>query len=176
MAGPYFLMSLSLRDGTARKNLARRIFKSGSKNDIGLIFGAELIRCLFRNIETFTNEFLTEYENSLVFAITSYPSENDVMELFDQQLNIWKGADPSKAVIVNFLWDVLSMDEIAKITAAIWDGMVPDYHHMPSYQMSSEEFIEWIKNYYRREMTHDRSGGAEGLFRVVVRKPAAPRL
>jgi hypothetical protein len=158
-------MALSLREGATPSHLSREIARTGADHGIGLIFGSYLIRCVLKEDEKFVDDLLSEIRHPLVFLITSHPLENDVMDVFEQQLNTWHGADPSTASIIKFLEEVLSIDVIAKALAVVWDSMVPDYHRMPSYQMDSGQFVDSIKNYYKNQI-----GGPEGIFRIRPRE------
>ncbi len=161
MAGPLFLMVLSLREDAIHSELAQRVARSAATHGIGVIFGAYLVCYVLKDDEKFVHDLLANTRNPLIFLITSHPLENDVMEVFKQQLDVWQGADPSKASIIKFLQEILSIDVIEGSVAVIWDSMVPDYHRMPAYGVDSRQFVESIRNYYKNQV-----GGPEGLFRI----------
>ncbi len=156
-------MVLSLRQGSVDRDIAREIARSGANHGIGLIFGTYSVRHVLKSDEKFVDDVLKETPRPLVFLITSHPLENDVMDLFEQQLNAWNGAEPAKASILKFLHEVLSITGVEKVVAVVWDSMVPDYHLMPKYQVSPTQFVDSIKNFYR-----DQVGGPEGIFKIEL--------
>ena len=161
LAGPLFLMVLSLGKGSIPRDIAKKIAKRGADHDVGLIFGKYLISYILKHDQKFLYDVLKVFPHPFVFLVTSDPLENDAMDLFQQQLNIWHGADPSKATMIKFLEEVLSMPEIENAMAAIWDSMVPDLYRMPTYQVSTAEFIDSIRSFYKNQV-----GGPEGIYRI----------
>lgn len=163
MAGPLFLMVISPKDKASRSEIARRIAASGAGHGVGLIFGGYLLRYVLKDDEKFVDDMLKESDRSIPFLITSDPLEYDAMDLFEGQLNSWRGADPSQAPLLKFLQEILSFGDIEKAVAVVWDSMVPDSRSMPAYQLNAGQFLNSIRNYYQNQI-----GGPEGIYRIEV--------
>ncbi len=158
-------MLLSLRENADFIALTRKVARYGADNGIGLTFGEYQVRQVLDNVRSFVDAILTRVPRPLALLVTSYPGENDAMDLFEEQLNIWRGADPDKSSLLKFLTDIWSLSEVEGILVAIWDSMVPELGSMPMHKMEFNEFIDWLRGYYRRQVSRQ---GADGIF--IVRK------
>jgi len=161
LAGPLFLVVLSPKKDATRSEIARRIAQSGAEHGVGLIFGGHLLRYVLKDDGKFVDDLLNESSRPIPFLITSDPLEYDAMDLFEKQLNSWRGADPSRAPLLRFLQEVLSFGDIEKAVAVVWDSMVPDSRLMPTYRVDISQFLNSIRDYYRNQV-----GGPEGIYRI----------
>ena len=159
-------MFASLREGADRTIVARTILKLGVTHNIGLIFGSYLIRQLLKENIGFLEEIEKQTDRPLPFLVTSDPLSYDALDLFEQQLNIWNGANPSQGSLFRFLKETISMEDVRTATIAIWDSMIPSNDSMPKHNMRFDEFTEWLKNYYRLELSLSGKGGGQGLFQI----------
>lgn len=166
MAGPFFLALASLRNDADRITVSRKLAKFGAENEIGLTFGVYQVRQVLEDFRDFFDALTKEVSEPLVFLVASYPGENDVMDIFEEQLNTSRGADPSKSSLVRFLYGVWSFDEIEGMLVALWDSMVIELRSSLDYTLTFEEFIDRLKNYYSK---HRPFPGPEGLFRMSKR-------
>src|SRR6266851_7552835 len=91
MAGPFFLVLASLKKGADHIAVSRKLAKHGAENEIGLTFSAYQVRHVLEYVRSFFDALMKEISEPLVFLVTSYPGENDVMDMFEEQLNIWRG-------------------------------------------------------------------------------------
>ena len=168
MVGPYFLALASLKRDARRIAVSRKSAKYGVENEVGLTFGVYQVRQVLEDVRNFFDALTKEISEPFVFLVTSYPGENDVLDIFEEQLNIWGGADPSKSSLIKFLREVWSLDEIEDMIVALWDSMVIELGSMSDYTMTFDAFIDRLKNYYSK---HRTSPGPEGLFRISKGSP-----
>ena len=166
MVGPFFLVILSLREGCNDVHISRRISRIGAENEIGLVFGDFSIRYVLKNVATFVEAALKEVPNHLSFLVTSNPLEYDAMNLFQEQLDVLGGAEPSNSSLIRFLAEMWSLAEIHGALISIWDSMLPDYNKMPQYTMTFNQFQDQLKDYYLMEQKNVGKGGGQGMFRI----------
>ncbi len=166
MAGPLFLVFASVRGGSD-VSTAWRIAKSGAENNIGLIFGDYIVRCILKDYPGFVEDMHARIDRPLVFLVTSNPLENDAMDLFEEQLNPNNGADPAGSSLLKFFREIWSIDDIQGALIAIWDFISPSYESMPKHEMRFDEFHAWVRNWYGWEDKSRRETSAEGIFRII---------
>jgi len=167
LAGPSFLALASLKKEADRIAVYRTLAKYGVENEIGLTFSKYQVRQVLEDVRSFFDALMKEISEPLVFLVGSYPGENDVMDIFEEQLNIWRGADPSKSSLIKFLNAAWSLNEIEAMIITIWDSALPELGSMPDYKMTFDEFTEWLKNYYRKQ----EFPGPDGVFRMSKGSP-----
>jgi hypothetical protein len=90
LAGPLFLALTSVR-GNTKIDVARKIARAGAENNIGLIFGEDVVQFILRDYPGFVEDMMKHSSQAIVFLVTSHPLENDVMDLFEQELNPSRG-------------------------------------------------------------------------------------
>jgi hypothetical protein len=61
------------------------------ENEIGLTFSVYQVRPVLEDVRSFFDALTKEVSDPFVFLVTSYPGENDVLDIFEEQLNIWRG-------------------------------------------------------------------------------------
>jgi hypothetical protein len=116
------------------------------------------------DVRSFFDALTKEVSDPFVFLVTSYPGENDVLDIFEEQLNIWRGADPSKSNLIKFLRAVWALTEIEDMIVALWDPMVIEIGSMSDYTMTFDEFIDRLKNYYSEHRTSPPRPGDPDRF------------
>ncbi|MBO0888287.1 hypothetical protein J2P12_04220 [Candidatus Bathyarchaeota archaeon] len=139
-----------MKKGTDRVAFSKRLSKLAVESDVGLIIGSFLVSRVLESDRKFIEGILTRVSQPFVFLITSYAGENDVMDLFEEQLNPSRGADPSKSSLIGFLKAVWSLSEIESTTVAIWDSAVPSLEGTPWHTITLDQLIERLMNYYDR--------------------------
>lgn len=150
MSGPFFLVLANLEKGTDRIAFSRKLCKLAAENDIGLIVGKFLVGHVLEEDDRFFKNILARVSQPFVFLVTSYAGENDVRDLFEEQLNPSRGADPSKSNLLAFLKAAWSLRQIEIITAVLWDSAVPVLEGTPWLTITFDEFIEKLVHYYDR--------------------------
>ncbi len=168
MAGPLFLALASVR-GNAKIDVARKIARAGAENNIGLIFGEDVVQFILRDYPGFVEDMMKHSSQAIVFLVTSHPLENDVMDLFEQELNPSRGVDPSKSRVLRFLKEVWSINEIRELLVAMWDLKSPSYEDLRKRELSFDDFCAWVRNWYGWEskLKLKQQGSPEGIFKIV---------
>ena len=85
MAGPSLDIILSLRKGSIREHVSKKISELVSGYGFGLLNGVESIRQLYEQEGKVLEQLSTEIENPLIISVTDNPKATDAWEIFQRQ-------------------------------------------------------------------------------------------
>lgn len=162
MAGPSLDIILSLRKGSIREHVSKKISELVSGYGFGLLNGVESIRQLYEQEGKVLEQLSTEIENPLIISVTDNPKATDAWEIFQRQLHPLH-ADTEKAKILKFLTDLWSIKEIQ---SGLFVILRVDTKFLPGYEMTFDEFLKSVASYQVKEHAN-RDGGGRGIFRIV---------
>ena len=161
MSGPALDVITSLRKGSNKESVSKKISELVERYGFGLLKGIEPIRRLYEQEGKLLENLSSEVENPLVFSVTDNPGSNDAWEIFQRQLHPLY-AEPEKAMILRFLEELWSL---AEIQAAIFILLRVDTDFLPRYEMPFEAFLVSLTRYQEREHVNI-PGGGRGIFKV----------
>ncbi len=156
-------MLVSLAKNSNHITISRKIAKLGADYGLGVTFGNYQVRQVLIDVKNFVDKFLLMGSNPLPILVTSYPGENDIMDLFEEQLNPFRGAKPEESGLLTFLASILSITEVESMLVALWDSAVPELNSKRIREMNFEEFRDRLRRYYDGQSP---SGEKTGVFRI----------